>query len=111
VVIYLTDILSIVSAFFGILFVLFIPGYALTWAFYPRKEQLELIERIILSFALSISTVSLFIFFMNYVLKISINIFSVFLVIIFLTFLGIAIWYKRSSKKERNLFAIIRGKF
>ncbi len=46
------------------IFVLFLPGLALSFAFF-KKSQIDLIERIALSFALSISTVPLLAFYMN----------------------------------------------
>lgn len=60
---------------FGSIYVLFLPGFILTFIFFPisREEKgIDLIERIALSFALSIAVVPLVIFYLNLIgLKIS----------------------------------------
>ena len=43
----------------GIPFVFFCPGYVIIVALFPRKEQLDTIERIVLSFGLSIAVLTL----------------------------------------------------
>jgi uncharacterized membrane protein len=50
----------------GLLFVLFFPGYALTSALFPQKTQLSRIERLALSFGLSIAVVPLLGLMLNY---------------------------------------------
>jgi len=50
----------------GLLFILFSPGYALMAALFPRKEQLDTVERIALSFGLSIAIVPLICLILNY---------------------------------------------
>ena len=50
----------------GLAFVLFFPGYTLIAALFPRKEQLGGIERMTLSFGLSIAVVPLIGFALNY---------------------------------------------
>lgn len=52
----------------GIPIVLFLPGYALVAALFPRKDDLDGIERVALSFGLSIAVVPLIGFFLNYTL-------------------------------------------
>ena len=47
---------------FGSIFVLFLPGYCLSFIFF---KEIEIIERIALSFALSIAVVPLVIFYLN----------------------------------------------
>jgi len=51
---------------FGLLFILFFPGYTLMAALFPKKESLDTIERIALSFGLSIAVVSLIVLVLNY---------------------------------------------
>lgn len=58
-----TGLLRIV---FGLLFILFFPGYTLMTALFPKKESLDAIERIALSFGLSIAVASLLALVLNY---------------------------------------------
>ncbi len=57
---------SIIRAFLGIIFVLFLPGYLLISALFPAKTDLDGIERIALSFGLSIAVVPLLGLILNY---------------------------------------------
>jgi len=50
----------------GLPLVLFIPGYALTAALFPKQEALDSIERLALSFGLSIVSVALIVLILNY---------------------------------------------
>ena len=50
----------------GLLLVLFLPGYSLVAALFPRKDDLDGIERIALSFGLSIAVVPLLGLALNY---------------------------------------------
>ena len=54
-----------IRAILGLPFVLFFPGYALTAALFPRKDDLDPIERIALSLGLSIAVVPLTGFALN----------------------------------------------
>ena len=55
-----------VRAIFGIPFLLFCPGYILIAALFPRKEDIGSIERLALSFGLSIAVVPLIGLILNY---------------------------------------------
>jgi uncharacterized membrane protein len=55
----------------GMPFVLFFPGYTLVAALYPRKESLAGIERVALSFVLSMAVVPLIGLLLNYLWEIS----------------------------------------
>ena len=50
----------------GLPFLLFLPGYTLTAALYPKKEGIDTIERVALSFGLSIAVVPLIGLVLNY---------------------------------------------
>jgi uncharacterized membrane protein len=57
---------------FGSVYVLFLPGFILTFVFFPIHKEIDWIERIALSFALSIAVVPLIVFYLNLIgLKIS----------------------------------------
>ncbi|MFH0906219.1 MAG: DUF1616 domain-containing protein [archaeon] len=49
---------------FGTPYVLFLPGYLISFLFF-KKDKIDIIERIALSFALSIAIVPLLIFYLN----------------------------------------------
>ena len=49
---------------FGTPYVLFLPGYVISFLFF-KKNKIDIIERIALSFALSIAIVPLLIFYLN----------------------------------------------
>lgn len=82
---------------FGSAFVLFLPGFIITYIFFPKnkkeskeieqkeKGSLDIIERIALSFALSIAIVPLVVFYLN-LIGVKINLLNS-----FLTILGIII--------------------
>lgn len=57
---------SIIRTILGLPLVLFIPGYALIGALFPKKDDLDSIERVALSFGLSIAVVPLLGLALNY---------------------------------------------
>ena len=65
----------------GSVFVLFLPGYAWSFVFF-KKGEIDLIERIAVSFGLSIAIVPLVVFWLNWLLTIRINIVTVTAVIL-----------------------------
>jgi len=87
--------LSIIQAIIGLPLVLFIPGYALSYAVFPKKKDLDLMERIALSFGLSFALIPLVVFFMNKFLKIPITVYSSFSIVIALAIIGVIVWKKR----------------
>ena len=70
-----------VRALAGLVYVLFIPGYIATWALYPKKDQVDVIERIALSFGLSLALSVLPMIALNYA-GLAVNAVNVFLVIL-----------------------------
>jgi uncharacterized membrane protein len=56
--------LEILRMIFGAVFVLFLPGFVLSFAFF-KKNSIDIIERLALSFALSIAAVPLVAFYLN----------------------------------------------
>ncbi len=55
-----------VRIFLGLLFVLFLPGYIFVAALFPKKADVDSIERVALSFGLSIAIVPLIGLILNY---------------------------------------------
>ncbi len=93
---------------FGSIYVLFIPGFIISYIFFPKtsntdfdheeKKSIDWLERIALSFALSIAIVPLTVFYLNLIgLKISlINSFITILVIIIVSFI-ILMWRNKKG--------------
>jgi uncharacterized membrane protein len=87
---------------FGSVYVLFLPGFVLSFIFSPIKRQgekeIDIIERIALSFALSIAIVPLLVFYLNLV-GIKINVLNVAFVIVFIIIgsIGVIWWRKRKN--------------
>lgn len=84
----------------GLPFILFFPGYALIATLFPEKSSLDLIERIALSFGLSIAVVPLIGFGLNYTpfgIRLDPILWSI---IAFNTALGIAGMWRRSISAE-----------
>ena len=78
------DILLGLRILFGAVFVLFIPGFAWSFVFFAR-EEIDGIERIALSFGLSIALVPLTIFWLNFFFNVKITLINSFLVVLFLS--------------------------
>ncbi len=97
--------------FFGSIYVLFLPGFILSYAFFPKtkpleskeenKESIDLLERIALSFALSIAIVPLAVFYLN-LAGVKINILNSALTILGIIIVSLAIIYFRNKHKKSN---------
>jgi len=83
----------------GFVLVMFVPGYAATWALFPNDREIDLIERIALAIGLSISLVVLSIYVLNVALDMRINTTNSLLVILAITFLCTGIYFLRAEKK------------
>jgi uncharacterized membrane protein len=78
------DPLSLFRIAFGSVFVLFIPGFAWTYLFFDRDE-IDVVERIALSFGLSIALVPLSVFYLNYFFGVRITLVNCAIIISMLT--------------------------
>ena len=97
---------SIIRAILGLIFVLFLPGYLLICALFPKKNNLSGIERIALSFGLSIAVVPLLGLVLNYTpwgirLVPILTILSFFCIVLL-----IIAYYQRSKLKEEERFSV-----
>jgi len=91
---------------FGLLLVLFFPGYTLVAALFPGKSQLDGIERLALSFVLSFALVALIGFILNYT-PWGIRLYPVLLVItIFILATSLIAWYRRHRLVEVERFVV-----
>lgn len=96
----MSHILAIIGAIIGAVYVLFLPG--LVWSFvFFRRHQIDLIERLALSFALSIALVPLLAFYLNLV-HVKISRTNIVLEVAGLIIVGAAIawWRKRKSSDK-----------
>ncbi len=64
-----------IIGFISLVIVLFIPGYFLSLAFFTRRNEIDAIERVTLSFVFSITFLSLLILIGNQVLQIPFDIY------------------------------------
>ena len=95
---------------FGSVYVLFLPGFVLSYLFFPKTREfdskvkengtIDWIERIALSFALSIAVVPLVVFYLN-LIGVKINLLNSFFTIlgILIISLGVVYWRVRKSGK------------
>jgi len=91
------DRLSAIRALLGFILVFFLPGFAWTLVFF---KQINLIERIALSFGLSIAVVTLSILTLNVLLGVRITGFNSLLVIIVVTIIPVGFYYLRRFIKR-----------
>lgn len=90
--------IEIITMILSAIFVLFIPGLAVTFALFPKKDEIDLLERIALSFALSIAITPLLVFYFNFLLKAPINIITATTIIIGIILTSTIIYYVRTKK-------------
>jgi uncharacterized membrane protein len=85
---------------FGSIYVLFIPGWIWSFVFFNNQgeKKIDLIERIALSFALSIAIVPLVVFYLN-LIGLRISAFSSFFVILVLIVIGLIFAFLWKRKK------------
>jgi len=86
---------------FGSVYILFLPGLVLTFAFF-REKEIDIIERIALSFALSIAVVPLLVFYLN-LIGMKIDVINIVLVVVIIVFGGIGAIFWKKEKTEKSL--------
>ncbi len=91
------EVLEVVRAVLGFLLVMFVPGYAWTFAFFPDDEEIDLLERIAIAVGLSISLVVLTVYALNILFSVKITLVNSLLVIFALTAAGAGIGLKRQK--------------
>jgi uncharacterized membrane protein len=70
------NVLHIIGAVLGAFYILFLPGFAVSFLFFARGA-IDIIERVALSFALSVAVVPLLAFYLN-LIGVKIRFWSVF---------------------------------
>lgn len=71
------EIMEILNIILSVAFVLFMPGFALSYVFFLNKNEVDWIERIALSFGLSMATIPLVMFCLNLIFGVKINTFNI----------------------------------
>lgn len=94
---------------FGSVYVLFLPGFIMSYIFFPltkefdskseRSGSIDWLERVALSFALSIAIVPLAVFYLN-LIGIKINLLNSFLTILGIILISSGILYWKNKKKQ-----------
>lgn len=103
------DILEIIKIISGSVFVLLLPGFVWSFVFFAR-EEIDWIERVALSFGLSIALVPMIVFWLNYFLGIKINIVNVSIVVLILTGIAAGAYRLRGKYTLKEFLAMIKGR-
>jgi uncharacterized membrane protein len=85
-------ILEILQAIFGLVLVLFLPGFVATYVIFPKDDEIDEVERFALSFGLSIAIVPLMVFALS-IIGIPINLVNIVLEIVILITVLVAIFF------------------
>jgi uncharacterized membrane protein len=92
---------------FGLLFALFLPGYALISALFPKRDRLGGIERLALSFGLSIAIVPLIGFILNFT-PWGINLYPIVIsVTLFILAASVVGWYRQRKLTPDQRFGVV----
>ena len=103
--------ISPIRIILGLPLVLFLPGYSLIATLFPRKDDLDAIERIALSFGLSIAITPLLGLALNYT-PFGIRLSPVLIVLsVFTISLAIGAYVRRSMILEEDRFVVKLGAF
>lgn len=97
---------NVLRIILGLPYVLFFPGYTLVVALFPRKEVLDGIERVALSFGLSIAIVSLIGLVLNYT-PWGIRLYPILVCLtIFIIATSAVAWYRRRRLPQDEAFTV-----
>lgn len=98
---------SLARQILGLIFILFLPGYAATAALFPENDQIDTIERVALSFGLSIAIVPLIGLGLNFTpwgIRLDPILASV---SAFIVAASLVAWYRRTRLPMDERFAIV----
>ena len=93
--------LSIIRALLGFIFVFFLPGFVWTLVFFKGK-QINVVERIALSFGLSIAVVTISLLSLKMLIGIKITGFNSVLIIMAVTIIPVAVYYLNKLIRRRQ---------
>ncbi len=92
--------LSVIRAIIGFILVFFLPGFAWTLVFF-RGKQVNVVERVALSFGLSIAVVTISIFALNLLVGVEITGFNSVLIIVAVTIIPVVAYYLSKLVRRR----------
>ena len=104
------SILEGLRIFFGSVFILFVPGFAWSYVFFARKN-IDWIERVALSFGLSIVLVPLTVFWLNWLFQVKMILLNTSLVVCGLTVIPVAYVLIRKSSWGKNAMGRLKSAF
>ena len=95
--------IEILRIVFSSIYLLFLPGFCLSYVIF-RSKEVDLVERLALSFGLSVSAIPLLIFSLNFVFKVKINLTNIFFEILTVIgiSLGVIVWRKNKLGSKKN---------
>ena len=97
------DLILIPRAIAGYILILFIPGFAFTWALYPTRDEAPLIERIALSFVLSIVGVMISVLLADIFLGVDVTPVNIVIISLLITILAVLAWQVRLFQRKGGL--------
>ncbi len=95
------DSLPAIRVILGVILVFFLPGFAWTLVFFSGR-QINIIERLALSFGLSIAVVTLSILALNKLVGVRITGFNSVLIILVIIIIPVVIYYLKKLVKRRG---------
>ena len=95
----LLDRIPLIRMLLGSILVFFLPGFGWTFVFF---QQIKVIERVVLSVALSFVLVTISLLFLNRLIGVRINGFNSVLLIVTITVVPVAIYYLNRLIKRRK---------
>ena len=97
---------TIFRIIFGFILILFIPGYSIIAALFPKKDYLDGLERIILSFGLSITVTPIIALLLNYT-PFGIRLEPILVsLLVFIIVMSIIAYIRRTTLSENERFSI-----
>jgi len=100
----ITTILGFLRILFGFLLLLFIPGFTISFIFFPRVRDISLIERMVFSCVISIGSTLCVILFLDMFLGVDTTAVNCSIALLVLTGLVFIIW------DLRQVFSLLREK-
>ena len=101
-------VLEVLRLIFGGIFVLVVPGFAWSYAFFSRKK-IDWIERLALSFGLSIALVPLAVFWLNWLFDMKITLLNTSLTVIGLIVIAVFLIFARKYGWWQTVFSRVKS--